>query len=99
MKEIFVDNLNLLGLACWVEIITVQPRCIYYFGPFLNKKEAKMAQPGYIEDLQNEGAIGITVKIKYCKPSKLTICDERQEQKEIDIIPPPEQSSFLPSSP
>jgi hypothetical protein len=28
----------------WVEIITIKPCCIYYFGPFKNAQEAVLAQ-------------------------------------------------------
>ncbi len=60
----------------WVEIITTKPCCIYYFGPFKNAQEAVLAQDGYIEDLVNEGAQEITVQIKWCKPTELTIFPE-----------------------
>ncbi len=61
---------------CWAEIITERPHCIYYFGPFQTFMEAKTTCPGYIEDLQSEGALGIKVVIKRCRPDMLTICDE-----------------------
>ncbi|HBE19878.1 MAG TPA: hypothetical protein DEG17_19000 [Cyanobacteria bacterium UBA11149] len=59
--------------AWWVEISTTQPQVIYYFGPFDSFEEAKDFQGGYIEDLEEEGAIGITVEIKWCSPDNLTI--------------------------
>ncbi|HBE60315.1 MAG TPA: hypothetical protein DEG17_11495 [Cyanobacteria bacterium UBA11149] len=65
-----------LGLAFWVEIVTDNPKCTYYFGPFLSAQEAETAKGGYIEDLENEGAQGIAVTVKRCKPSNLTIFDE-----------------------
>jgi hypothetical protein len=68
--------LEFLGLAFWVEIVTDNPKCTYYFGPFLSAKEAEAARGGYIEDLENEGAQGIAVTVKRCKPSNLTIFDE-----------------------
>jgi hypothetical protein len=76
MKEVLIKILQFLGLAFWVEIVTDNPRCTYYFGPFFNEKEAVAAQGGYIEDIENEGAQGISVKIKRCKPNNLTIFDE-----------------------
>ncbi|MBC6452706.1 MAG: DUF1816 domain-containing protein [Hormoscilla sp. SP5CHS1] len=76
MKELMISSLNALGLAWWVEIVTDTPRCTYYFGPFTNKNEAEVAQSGYIEDLEKEGAIGITVVVKRCKPINLTIFEE-----------------------
>lgn len=80
MKELLIGILDFLGLAYWVEIVTKEPKCTYYFGPFLSQQEAQTAQGGYIEDLKNETAQGISVTIKRCKPSKLTIFDELGEQ-------------------
>lgn len=68
--------IEFLGLAFWVEIVTDNPKCTYYFGPFMGAKEAEAAKSGYIEDLENEGAQGISVTVKRCKPSNLTIFDE-----------------------
>jgi hypothetical protein len=56
----------------WVEIYTTRPHCLYYFGPFDSMEEAKENQSGYIEDLQQEGAEGIKISIKQCKPKELT---------------------------
>ncbi|WP_338421801.1 DUF1816 domain-containing protein [Nostoc flagelliforme] len=60
----------------WAEIISGHPHCIYYFGPFQTFLEAEAACPGYIDDLKSEGALGIKVVIKRCRPDALTICDE-----------------------
>jgi hypothetical protein len=87
MKEVVIKILQLLGLAFWVEIITDNPRCTYYFGPFMDEKEAQAAKGGYLEDLETEGAQGITVNIKRCKPNNLTIFDEQGEQAEISAMP------------
>ncbi|MDF0556579.1 DUF1816 domain-containing protein [Kamptonema sp. UHCC 0994] len=76
MKELLISLLNFFGLAWWVEVVTATPRCTYYFGPFLTTVEAKAAKIGYIEDLENEGALGITASIKRCKPANLTIADD-----------------------
>ncbi|EKQ66754.1 protein of unknown function DUF1816 [Leptolyngbyaceae cyanobacterium JSC-12] len=79
MQESLISLLDFLGLAWWVEIKTNSPQCVYYFGPFLSANEAENAKPGYIEDLQGEGAQGITVIVKRCKPARLTIVDEGGE--------------------
>lgn len=60
----------------WVKIYTSTPRCTYYFGPFDSKKEAKIHQNSYVEDLVREKAQGITVETKRCQPESLTICEE-----------------------
>jgi hypothetical protein len=60
-------------LETWIKISTDTPHCIYYFGPFDNKKEAKIYQDGYIEDLVREKAQGITVEYTKGQPKLLTI--------------------------
>ena len=76
MKELFTGLMQGISKDWWAEITTMKPRCIYYFGPFQSYQEAKAAYPGYIEDLDSEGAQGIVVVIKRCKPNVLTIFDE-----------------------
>lgn len=60
----------------WIKLRTAQPECIYYFGPFHNSQEAKNNQHGYVEDLIEEQAVGISVEIEKCKPKTLTIYGE-----------------------
>ena len=60
----------------WIEIHTSVPGCTYFFGPFNSFKEAKQEQNGYIEDLVQEKAFGITVDIKQCQPTSLTVFEE-----------------------
>jgi hypothetical protein len=73
MTEIWTNILNFLGRAWWVEVLTTQPKCLYYFGPFADAKEAAVAMEGYVEDLENESNQGIQTQIKRCKPDLLTI--------------------------
>lgn len=61
----------------WVKVVTEIPRCTYYFGPFDSDQEAKLAQRGYIEDLEQEGALGITVHILQDQPPILTIEEDK----------------------
>lgn len=76
MKEFLISLLNFFGLAWWVEVKTSSPRCIYYFGPFLTEKEAEAAKAGYVEDIENEGAEGVSVLIHRCKPITLTVAED-----------------------
>ncbi|MDP8962867.1 MAG: DUF1816 domain-containing protein [Cyanobacteriota bacterium] len=87
MNEVLIKVLHFLGLAFWVEIVTDSPRCTYYFGPFATDKEAYAAKAGYVEDLENEGTQGISVSVKRCKPTDLTIFDESGEQTERRKMP------------
>lgn len=66
-----------LKWAWWVKVITAQPNCTYYFGPFSSKKSAEASQTGYVEDLEGEGAQGITTQIKWYKPRELTIYEDK----------------------
>lgn len=60
----------------WIEIKTNQPYCIYYFGPFDTIGQARRNRGGYIEDLVEEKAYGITAEIKQCSPNNLTIFED-----------------------
>lgn len=79
MRESLVRLLDFFGFACWVKVKTDSPHCTYYFGPFLNCSEAENEKPGYLEDLQLEGAQVVAVSVKRCKPTKLTVYDELAE--------------------
>jgi len=74
-RDFLTGILQKFGWAWWVEIETTQPECIYYFGPFMTEAEAKSHTGGYKEDLENEGAQGIKIKICRCNPhpDRLTI--------------------------
>ncbi|MEI1373893.1 DUF1816 domain-containing protein [Nostoc sp. UHCC 0926] len=87
LKEVLINTFDYLGLAWWVEIVTQNPRCTYYFGPFLNSSEAKLSSTGYIEDLEVEGAQGIAVNVKRCKPNTLTIADDLGEKIDRKVQP------------
>jgi hypothetical protein len=87
MKELLLKTLDFLGFAYWVEITTDFPKCTYYFGPFLNEGEARDSQGGYLEDLQQEGAQGIAVFVKRCKPNDLTIFDDVEVSLPFMTIP------------
>jgi hypothetical protein len=93
MKELLINLLNLFELAWWIEIVTVNPRCTYYFGPFLTAKEAAAEKDGYIEDLESEGAQGIKFDILRCKPLELTVEDEDLGKKSELVASSPLSSS------
>ncbi len=65
-------------LLWWLEIKTAKPYCIYWFGPFVSPLEAGLYQPGYVEDLLEEQAEGITIKLQQCQPKQLTICSDSE---------------------
>lgn len=89
MKEVLTKLLNTLGWAYWVEIKTQKPSCTYYFGPFLSVSEAKKSQQGYVEDLNQERAVGISAEIKRCQPTELTIFEEEEKGSTQDFKPVP----------
>lgn len=75
LKEVAAGFVQaLMNYQWWVEIVTSDPQCTYYFGPFDTSLEARKACSGYVEDLEGEGAQGIKVTIKHCKPEVLTLC-------------------------
>ncbi|MBW4612130.1 MAG: DUF1816 domain-containing protein [Desmonostoc vinosum HA7617-LM4] len=87
LKEGLINIFDNLGFAWWVEIITQNPRCTYYFGPFLNASDATLASKGYVEDLEFEGAQGIIVNVKRCKPDALTIAEDLGERNDRKVRP------------
>ena len=74
-ESLVISVLERLKLALWIEIVTEQPQCTYYFGPFACAKTAQKAVSGYIEDLEQESAQLIAVTFKRFAPKKLTIED------------------------
>lgn len=72
-EEFLTSYLEGIGMAWWVEIITIKPDCKYYFGPFASHREAQLSQLGYIEDLERERPKLIAIEIKQCQPEELTI--------------------------
>ena len=42
-----LDSAANFGLPWWIKIVTSEPKCIYYFGSFNSKTEAKNAILGY----------------------------------------------------
>ena len=71
----------------WIEIITVKPICIYYFGVFNSVYEAEQFKNGYIQDLHQEQAEIVNVEIKQCQPSNLTIYTEGKRTAKAATIP------------
>lgn len=86
MNEFLTSLLDAIGLAWWVEITTDNPRCTYYFGPFPNQSLAASSQSGYVEDLEQEGAQNIVVKVQRCKPKNLTVYDDKSDRVTISRI-------------
>lgn len=64
VKQLFTGVFQRFSTPWWASITTAKPKCIYYFGPFETSDEAKIAYPGYIDDLDSEGAQGIFIVIK-----------------------------------
>lgn len=60
----------------WLKITSLYPHCIYYFGPFASFEEAQQHQGGYLQDLESEGAQGISLSIERSNPRYLTVFDD-----------------------
>ncbi len=57
----------------WVKILTDNPMYVYYFGEFKTYWEAEQSKNGYIQDLKEEKAEIVDVKIGIYEPSETTI--------------------------
>ena len=87
LKESLIFVLEQLGLALWVEIVTEQPQCTYYFGPFARAKSVQKPVAGYLEDLKQESAQGITVTLKRMQPRELTIFEDELVESFAQLSP------------
>lgn len=67
---------KILRLSWWLEIKTVIPPRIYYFGPFSSRKEAKISQYDHLEHLLQKKVQGTTVEIKQLQPKELVIYED-----------------------
>jgi len=85
MKKLLLNIPQLGKGTWWIEVMTTHPFCIYYFGPFSSAQEAAALQPGYIEDLTQEGVNSIQAVVKQCQPTQLTIFDD--EDRSLDVAP------------
>jgi hypothetical protein len=63
-------------LAWWLQVDTLHPICIYYFGPFETQAEAEGAKYAYIHDLKQEKAQILDVKTRFFQPRQLTIFED-----------------------
>ena len=68
-----VDKISGNTWGWWVEIVTVEDPCTYYFGEFETKQEAEAAKHSYIQDLREEGHQNMLVQIWLGIPEKLTV--------------------------
>ena len=69
----------------WVKVSTSQPECTYYFGPFDKEEDAADAKPGFVEDLEQEGAQDIQAEVVSCpEPKDLTV--EQQASMEMATV-------------
>lgn len=74
MQNLTNQFFNLFRKSWWLEISTLSPNCEYYFGPFASEKEARQNQPGYIEDIEQEGSKVLrTLVVHRQTPAKLTV--------------------------
>ncbi|MEM9509780.1 MAG: DUF1816 domain-containing protein [Cyanobacteria bacterium P01_E01_bin.35] len=76
--QLFFQPKNIIKrkFSWWVKIVTGQPQCTYYFGPFDSQSEAIESQSGYKEDLVAEQAREIRIEIVQGRPKLLTIAEE-----------------------
>ncbi len=58
---------NRLGFAWWAKIETNNPNAIYWFGPFLTKRNLEHKVSGFIQDLSEEGIGSIDQSIIRCR--------------------------------
>ncbi len=78
LKQRLEEHKPLLEIGWWIKILTDQPLCLYYFGPFDSYYEAHLNQDGYIQDLKEEKAQLEFIEILWCQPLEATIFLDNQ---------------------
>lgn len=87
-EAVFAAYLEKMGIAWWIEIITNQPQCIYYFGPFSSSYDAQASSDDYLADLEAEKAQIINVDIKRGQPKQLTIFEDEFDENLMGRLQP-----------
>ncbi|MCT0198275.1 DUF1816 domain-containing protein [Synechococcus sp. CS-1325] len=54
---------NGLGLAWWAKVQTESPDVIYWFGPFLRRRELENKLPAFLADLQAEAPASLSHEV------------------------------------
>ncbi|EKU99703.1 protein of unknown function DUF1816 [Leptolyngbya sp. PCC 7375] len=74
MKTLITQLFGLRQKSWWLEIATGSPTCEYYFGPFSSETEAVQKQPGYVEDIEQEGSEVLRISVVHRQaPTQLTV--------------------------
>lgn len=74
-------------LAWWLEVGTLNPFCVYYFGPFELEQEVAQSKQGYLQDLRNEQSIIIFARSNFCQPRQLTIYEHEITIQDLELTP------------
>jgi hypothetical protein len=74
-------------LAWWLEVGTLNPFCVYYFGPFELEQEVAQSKQGFLQDLRNEKSIIIFARSNFCQPRQLTIYQNEITIQDLEIKP------------
>lgn len=85
------DDLHLTNehrsLAWWLKVNTVNPSMTYYFGPFISAQEAEIAQPSYINNLEQDGLQIQTIQIQQRQPASIMSENEFSQKFKIQVEP------------
>ncbi len=77
------DKIQAHTWGWWVEIVTFEEPCTYYFGEFETNHEAEAAKDSYIQDLREEGHQNMAVQIRLCLPENLTVFEGELSGEEL----------------
>lgn len=80
------------SLAWWLKINTMNPSMTYYFGPFISAQEAEIAQPSYINNLEQDGLQIQTIQIQQRQPASIMSENQFSQKYKIQV-----EQSFNPN--
>jgi Domain of unknown function (DUF1816) len=87
MSLVFSTTTAKPDLAWWLEVGTLKPFCVYYFGPFETEQEVAQSKHGFLQDLRNEQSMIIFSRSNFCQPRQLTIHQNELTIQDLELTP------------
>lgn len=77
-----------LALSWWLEVGTINPIGVRYFGPFMSKQEATAAKSEHLASLIQENVRVLFAQTRYCAPRQIFISSKELTLEDYQNCPP-----------
>ena len=78
---------NLIGIAWWAQVETLEPNATYWFGPFLSCERLRTQLNLFLNEISEEapGSINHQLIKRYCKEPYTLLESEEEDEASIQI--------------